>query len=178
MVSRNLHPFRDETLQEPSSKKTCVFSPDERYVIVDSKEVIKLPSRQRVEFSGTLLLAYPGVGFMVGIFNSWSNWFRVVVFSSFNWTSIAQFDVDSIPDCSPTGRYVVLTRRETYNGVTYHNRVRFFDLFCVPSMKLWMLLLSLLHAKAPSVNKGCYHPVVFCHVFKYFTPYSLHPSFF
>lgn len=163
---------RRETWQETPLAEV-VFSPDERYVIVDHKEVIRLPSRKPVKLSKPLLLAYPGVGFMVGVFRPWNDVFRLVVFSSFNWATIAQFNIETIPGFSPSGRYVVITKKESYDMVTYHNRSRFFDLFSVPSMKLWILLLSLLHAKSPLVTKGCYHPVVFCRVFKYFTPYSL-----
>lgn len=160
---------RKETWRETPPQ--IVFSPDERYAIVDHKEVIQLPSRKPVELTGQLLAAYPGHGILIGVFNSWPDLFRLVVFSSFNWTTIAQFNIETIPGFSPSGRYVVIKREVTYDMVT--TRPRFFDLFSVPSMKLWILLLSLLHAKAPLVTQGCFHPVVVCRIFKYFTPYSL-----
>jgi len=153
---------------------SCVFGLDDDYTILDDRSVFRLPLMKQVLFSAPLVRAIPLPGIMIGVHRQVIGIIKLVIYCTRGWFPITQFVIDDYPpliEASPKGRYITLGRRE---HVSFGQPAlkQLVDLYKIPLMKVWNLLLSLLHTKSPLLTKGCYHPIVFVSSVRFFTPVS------
>jgi hypothetical protein len=154
---------------------SCVFGLDDDYAILDGRSVFRLPLMKQVLFSAPLLQAVPLPGIMIGVHRQVTGIIKLVIYCTRGWFPITQFAIDDSPplvEASPKGRYITLGRRD-HVPIGHQHLKQLIDLYKVPTMKLWNLLLSLLHVKSPLLTKGCYHPIVFVSSVRFFTPVSI-----